>query len=88
MTPLFRNFSLILFLCLAESQTLTLYILLIMTSEVNARALYSRARSETQADPTRARASFPYLPNQCVIRDLLVRGRSISQGKACGNDVP
>lgn len=44
-----------------------------------------RARSETQADPReRAHLFSPYLPNQRMIRDLIVRGRSIREGKALG----
>lgn len=52
-----------------------------MASEPDARALGSRARSEN-ASKSAARESAhlsPYLPNQRVIRDLLVRGRSISE---------
>lgn len=55
-----------------------------MTSKLDARALNSRARNETQADP-RERAHLSLIfQNQRMIRDLSVRGRSISEGKALG----
>lgn len=38
-------------------------------------------RKQTHAN---ARISFPFLPNQRMISDLLVRDSSISEGKALG----